>query len=279
MLSTGDIASPESKDPTRGNPATRERQTIAAGGSSPAAMAISWEDLDMADERGLEGFDPYDLQDVEATRIGDWVGQFDEEDLAAPSGCEGWTRRDLLAHLLATEDYHLACLSGTVRELFERLTSAGATSLDEFNAAGIAQHVDTPTEELFAAWRRQNESSRAGFRAADGTDIDSSVGSYPARAQAFHVAYELAIHADDMDAPVGDDESDHRQRWLAGVSRFALTEVKEDVLVEQSGDGFVVRQGERETIFDRDSFISGVSGRAGASPLDAADAELLSLGY
>jgi hypothetical protein len=157
--------------------------------------------------------------------------------------------------------------------------SAGANSLDEFNEAGVALYADTSTVEMLVAWRRQSADSRAGFRAADGTDIDSSIGSYPGRSQAFHVAYELAIHADDMGAPIGADESDDRQRWLAGVSRFALTERKDDVSVERSGDGFVVRQGDRTTNFDRASFIAGVSDRAAPSPPSEADAEMLSLGY
>lgn len=282
--SPGDISSPR-----RGTRAVSWQSRVQSSHSSASGSlrligpadpkSLIWQDLAMADERGLEGLDPYDLQDVEATRIGDWVMQLDEAGLATPSACEGWSRRDVLAHLLANEEYHRACLSGSVRELFERLMSTGATSLDEFNATGVALYANTPTGEMLAAWRSQSAENRAGFRAADGTDIDSSVGSYPARAQAFHVAYELAVHADDMGAPVGADESEHRQRWLAGVSRFALTEVKDDVSVELSDDGFVVRQGDREATFDRPSFVAGVSGRAGPNPLGEADAELLSLGY
>ena len=82
------------------------------------------------------------------------------------------------------------------------------------------------TAEVLAAWNEQNARTRAGFRAADGTDIDSSIGAYPGRAQAFHVAYELAVHADDIDAPVADDESDTREEWMAAVSRFALPRSK-----------------------------------------------------
>lgn len=243
------------------------------------SLAWRWQDHPMADERGLEGLDPYALQDVEAQRIGDWLAGLDDEGMTEPSACEGWSRRDVLAHLLATEEYHQACLEGTVRQLIDRLVSAGATSLEEMNAMGVASHADTPAPELLARWREQNERTRAGFRAADGTEIDSSVGPYPGRAQAFHVAYELAIHADDVDAPVEAAERDERQSWLAAVSRFALTEVKEDVSVEPDGDDISVRKGELEVRVDRDSFVAGVSGRSGARQLDPLTADLLSLGH
>lgn len=233
----------------------------------------------MADTSELEGLDPYQLQDVESARIAAWVQTLDEEALALPSACEGWSRRDVLAHLLATEEYHRACLDGTVAELMQRLMSTGATSLDQINALGVAAHEDEPTDEVLVSWEEQNARSRAGFRAADGKDIDSSIGAYPGRAQAFHVAWELAVHADDMDAPVRDDESDARAEWMAAVSRFALTEVKGDISVDRRGEDYIVRRGETEAIFDRAAFIAGVSGRVEPGHLSEADAELLSLGY
>lgn len=233
----------------------------------------------MVDERGLHGLDPYDLQDTEAARIESWIGQLDDAALAVPSACDGWSRRDVLAHLVATEEYHHACLAGAVTDFVAGLTQEGATSLDEMNALGVAAHADTPASELLALWKDLNEQSRAGFRAADGSQIDSMIGSYPGRSQAFHVAYELAIHADDIDAPVTEAEVSDRQNWIAGVSQFALTEVKEDVSVERAGDVFIVSRGGVESSFDLAAFLGGVSGRAEDGLLTAADAELLALGY
>ena len=54
--------------------------------------------------------------------------------------------------------------------------------------------------------------NRDGFRARDGGDVDSSVGAYPARWQAFHLAFELATHADDVGVPVADAEEARRAR-------------------------------------------------------------------
>lgn len=233
----------------------------------------------MADRSELESLDPYDLLDREASRIAAWVEQLDEGGLAEASACEGWSRRDVLSHLLATEEYHHACLSGRVAELMERLMGTGASSLDEINAMGVAAHSGRPVDEVLTEWKEQNAETRAGLRAADGTDIDSTIGSYPARDQAFHVAYELAIHADDMGVPVVPEEAADRLQWMAGVSRFTLTDVKDDVSVERSGAGYTVRQGDVEATFDRETFVAGVSGRVEAGALTEPDRELLSLGY
>ena len=230
----------------------------------------------MADERGLEGRDPYDLQDAECARLDARLAGLDEAAWAAPSGCEGWSRRDLAAHLVAVEEYFSACLDGTVADLMARYAETGAASLDDFNAAGVAAAGDATGPELLGTWRERNALNRAGFRANDGRDIDTSVGAYPARLQAFHVAFEYAIHADDADAPVADGEVDARQDWLAGVARFALTEIKQDVSVDEADGRFLVRQGDNEAEFSRDAFVAGVAGRSGD---DDQATDLLDLGY
>ena len=233
----------------------------------------------MADERGLAGLDPYDLQDEECARLRSWFGGMGEGDWSTPSACEGWSRRDVLAHLVAVEEYFAACLDGSVGELLGRYLEGGASSLDEFNAAGVAASEGVGAQELLANWVHANAANRAGFRAADGTDIDTSVGPYPCRQQAFHMAFEYAVHANDVDAPVSADDRDRRQNWLAAIARFALTEVKTDVTVEDSADGFrVTRVGERATV-DRDTFVAGVAGRSEQGMIDEATSQLLDLGY
>ena len=79
-------------------------------------------------------------------------------------------------------------------------------------------------------------------------------------------------------AAIADDEVDARQGWLADVARFALTEVKDDVVVEESDGDVVVRQGDAVVTVGRDAFVAGVAGRAPASS-SAAERDLLGLGY
>ncbi len=234
----------------------------------------------MTDEPELAGFDPYDMQDAECARLSAHFRALDSDDWAQPSGCAGWSRHDVLAHLVAIAEYFSACLGGSVKSLMQRYIDAGATSLDEFNAAGVAAGVGTDSMELLNRWNTYNERNRAGFRAADGTDIDSSVGTYPCRRQAFHAAFEYAIHANDVDALVGDDEFDVRQDRLAWIARFALTEVKPDSTVELSDGLYTVKQRGAAAVFDRETFVAGVAGRPlPGGRISEADLALLSLGY
>jgi hypothetical protein len=43
------------------------------------------------------------------------------------SRCAGWTVRDVLGHLAAGEDYHQACLDGTVAGFLARFAERGGT--------------------------------------------------------------------------------------------------------------------------------------------------------
>ncbi|MCB1251439.1 MAG: maleylpyruvate isomerase N-terminal domain-containing protein [Acidimicrobiales bacterium] len=180
----------------------------------------------MAIDDVLAGLDPYDLMDAEAARIEAYAGTLDAAGWAAPSRCVGWSRHDLLAHLDATEEYFHAGLAGTVGELFARYAAAGVTDLHAANAQGVAARADIADGELLTQWSAAAAETRAGMRARDGGEVDTSVGAYPTRWQAFHIAGELAIHADDLGAPVAEDEAAARLAWRTRFSCFALAETK-----------------------------------------------------
>ncbi len=144
----------------------------------------------MPDDSHLSGIDPYAAWDREAARLADYLRGRPDDDAEwdVPSECEGWTIRDVLAHLLAEQEYFAACLSGDVANLMQRFGAQGATDLDSFNTIGIALVADRSPSELLAEWIEQDEGNRAGFRARGDSDVDSSIGAYPGPWQAFHLA-------------------------------------------------------------------------------------------
>ena len=116
--------------------------------------------------------------------------------------------------------------------------------------------------ELLSMWRAANLESRQGFRARGGGTIDTSVGEYPCRWQAFHVASELATHADDVFVPVADDEDELRWAWRVAFSRFALAEARPEVVVEPLGGGqWRVRTDGLKVEVDEHDLMEGVMGR------------------
>ncbi len=233
----------------------------------------------MPDVSALAQLDPYDLQDAECARLEAWLAQHDEAAWGAPSACEGWSRRDLMAHLVATEQYFVACLNGSVAQLIKGYADSGADSLESFNAMGVAASDGVPAAELLESWKALTRQNRAGFRAADGTDIDTSIGAYPCRLQAFHVASEYAVHADDLDTPVDPADHETRQGWLAAVATLALTEIKDDVEVMAQGESVTVTQGDLRVDLDVDTFVGGVFGRDTPTALTSDQSAMLALGH
>lgn len=215
----------------------------------------------MTDDRELDALDPYDLLDGEAARLDRHFSSLDGEAWARPSRCEGWSVRDVLGHLAATEVYHHACLEGNVGAVFAQMAERGVTDLHSANALGVAEQAKKPVEQVLAEWREANAWTRREFRAHDGGDIDTSVGAYPCRWQAFHIASELATHADDAHVPVTDDERADRRGWRARFSRFALAEAKPDAQIEVRDGRTVVARGGRRVEVGDDELIEGVAGR------------------
>ena len=231
----------------------------------------------MTDDRDLQGLDPYDLMDAEAARLDHFFSALGDDVWSKPSRCEGWSVRDVLAHLVASEDYNHASLEGTVGEFLASWGEKGATDLDSANEVGIRGLDDRSTDQLLADWRVANAETRAKLRERDGDDIDTSVGAYPARWQAFHLAFELAVHADDVGVPVSAAEADGRLAWEASFGRFALKELDKDLTLD-AGNGTTHVKGEGIDADLPDAlFVAAVAARVEPdAPLTAEQRGLLS---
>jgi uncharacterized protein (TIGR03083 family) len=218
----------------------------------------------MPDDRFLEGVDPYDAWDREAARIEAHLATLADDDPVwdEPSRCDGWSRRDLLAHLRADEDYFAANLSGSVNDFMAAVGARGATDLDSFNAVGISDHVSKPPSQILSEWSAKDAENRRGFRERDGGEVDTSVGGYNARWQAFHLASELATHADDLYIPESDEDRAWRTAWRAPFSRFSLTESKEHLTVEDPAGGRTRVHGDGVDVeLDDEALVAAVAGR------------------
>jgi uncharacterized protein (TIGR03083 family) len=232
----------------------------------------------MVDDHDLDGLDPYDLMAAESARLEQFFASASANDWEQPSRCAGWSVRDVLAHLAATEDYNQACLEGTVQEFLADVGAKGAVDLASANEIGIRELDDRTPAQLLDLWRTHSAQNRAGFRARDGADVDSSVGAYPARWQAFHLAFELATHADDVYVPVSPSEATARNAWQARFGRFALREVKPDLAVDVVGGRTHVKGQGVDVELTDDQFVPALAARVpDDSDLDAATATVLSV--
>jgi len=230
----------------------------------------------MALDDELAGLDPVELMEQEANRIAAFAEQLPDAGWGEPTRCEGWTVRDLMAHLESTEDYFEACLDGSVAAFIQGFLDRGAADLAAFNDMGIADRAGVPNDELVARWKARDATTRRGFRERGDGDVDTSVGMYPARWQAFHLAGELATHADDMHVPVADGDIAARLAWRTRFSRFSLKEAKPDLTVEAVPGGTRVAGEDVDVVIGDDDFVEAVAGRARAGALEGEVAALVS---
>ena len=213
------------------------------------------------DDRHLEGLDPYDLCDTEAARLEAHLATLDEAGWAVPSACAGWSVGDVAAHLAAVEAYHHACLDGRVAAMIEEGIAAGMTSLDDFNQAGVDERSGRAPAEVIAEFVAGDAETRRRLRERDGGEMDSSVGAYPVRWQAFHIATELATHADDIGVPVADADAADRLAWRAAFSRFALSERRPGAVIEAVPGGTRVQVDDVDVVVDDETLVAAMVDR------------------
>jgi uncharacterized protein (TIGR03083 family) len=231
----------------------------------------------MTDDHEPAGFDPFGLLDAEAERLDAFFCGLSESGWNQASRCAGWTVRDMLGHLAMGEDYHRACLDGTVATFLARYAERGGTNLDSVNALGVADYAALSPAEVLDRWRAASADNRRRFRERGPGVVDTSIGDYPCRWQAFHVAAELATHADDVGAPTAPGEHAGRTAWRARYSRFALAEAKPQLEIRSADARTTVSDGPTMVELDDDELIDAVMDRLGeTSRLDATARELLS---
>jgi uncharacterized protein (TIGR03083 family) len=219
-------------------------------------------DLEAA-TRHVAGIDPHPLLEAEDQRAVDFFEGLDDAGWEVPTDCPGWRRREMIAHLAGAQDYNLSTLDGTRSEFVAKGIAAGAHDLDSFNDWMIRERAQRSTDELREEMRTKTAATRSGLRQRGDDEIDTMAGPYSARLQAFHLAFESAIHNDDMGVPVPDAERAERDRWRAAATRFMIVEADRPIDLETLDGATRVRSrstGEVAVLDDAD-LIRAWSGR------------------
>lgn len=160
--------------------------------------------LPLPGERGLSSGEPDHLRGLVSAAWDDFLELAEGVDLTAPTRCQGWDGRALLAHLGLWEG--AVGLAGAVDEARTGLPvdpDAAYESNDARNARVVAAHGDASREELLVALTR----SRAEvLRVLDDpeaqslatVEVPSAIGPLPLLGVAATIGYELAVHARDL---------------------------------------------------------------------------------
>jgi uncharacterized protein (TIGR03083 family) len=202
---------------------------------------------------------PFDELDAEARRVDDFYARLGPDEWREPTRCAGWDRADLLAHLVGIEDYTRACLDDRVDEYAKQ---AGDVGYERLNEVLVERRRGTPGAQLLAEWRAKVAENHRRLRER-GTDatLATSAGPYPLGRQAWYLACELAIHADDAGVPVPEAARSARLAWRSAFGLDALHEVHPEVTVDTT-DGFRIGS----TVLSEEEFVEATSGRLDSRP-------------
>src|SRR5437870_8109004 len=126
--------------------------------------------------------DPLSHYDAEVERLREHLRALDPVGWNGASHCEGWSVKDVLAHLAAGEAYNQACLDGKLGEL------SFTGGIDAWNARAVAERRSRRPDEVLHEWagRQADVRERWGRLGADAS-IPTSVGLYPLRLQVWHL--------------------------------------------------------------------------------------------
>lgn len=201
--------------------------------------------------------DALDFYDAEVQRLRTHLLGLDEAAWGAPSHCPGWSVKDVLSHLAEGESYNQMCLDDRLGEI----NSLGG-GIDAWNARAVRQRRETPPGEVLDEWsERQTDVRERWGKLGMEARIPTSVGPYPLRLQVWHLAEELAHHADDIEVAVPADEQGARLWWRASFLVFAAAEERRPLPARlQAGAILLDRAGGPEKL-DLETFVAYATDR------------------
>jgi uncharacterized protein (TIGR03083 family) len=205
----------------------------------------------------LPDLDPFLTLDQEVGRIQSFLDGLKSEDWKKPTRCEGWSIRDLVAHLDSDEEYNEACLAGTVADFI-----SGYKDFDTFNAEMIQNRAELSNEDLLEQWiNRQGRVREEWAKLGLGAKIQTAAGLYPLHSQIWHITSEYATHGDDMGVYVGEEEGEFRLMWRVQFSLHAVQEKKDPPGLERTDDVIIVTVEDHRMALTDEDFVAAVSAR------------------
>jgi uncharacterized protein (TIGR03083 family) len=200
--------------------------------------------------------DPFPVYDREVERLKRYLHELDEGGWSRPSHCQGWSVKDVVAHLSTNEVYNQACLDHTLRAL------PWTGGLNSWNGRGVKIRRGFSPLETLQEWEARQGRVRKAWEALGlNARIETSVGRYPLILQVWHLAREYAIHADDIEAPMSAAERREELRWRAAFGLFAAREEGEPIDATLDEDHVRLRNQDQEHELDLETFIAYLTGR------------------
>ena len=205
----------------------------------------------------LPEVEPFATLDDEITRLNEFLNSLRPADWEAPTRCEGWSVRDMVAHFDSDEEYNEACIDETLEAL-----AANFTSIDEFNQHQIQKRAHLSNEEILKQWRTRQARVRKDWEELGlDTKITTIVGPYPLQSQIWHITSEYATHADDMGVEVPPEAQQSRLMWRFQFSAFAVQEKKDPPGLERKGHRMIIKMKQHHLSLSLEDFVSAVSAR------------------
>jgi uncharacterized protein (TIGR03083 family) len=92
----------------------------------------------------------------EREAMGRTIQYTEPERWAQPSGCDGWTNADVVAHLASGDSVAASTMAGEglneVEEYFATLPDGSAPTVDGFNAFAVERRASQPVRAVIAEW-------------------------------------------------------------------------------------------------------------------------------
>ncbi|MEZ5239309.1 MAG: maleylpyruvate isomerase family mycothiol-dependent enzyme [Microthrixaceae bacterium] len=159
--------------------------------------------------------DVIDALEAEQEALRVVVEQLDDQALARPSRCEGWSVADVLLHLAQTNELAAASAAGELESAMRSVPSVpGASDVDSWAAEAVEAERPDSAREARDRWLHSATAQVHAFRSVDGSQRVLWVsGELAARSLATTRLAETWIHSNDITTALGIETQPTERLW------------------------------------------------------------------